>query len=242
MNGIMNVISSRTPEGDPNKCPVCGNEVCVEPSLWFGDAPCPSCGHLLWFFRTRRETYFIEHVAASLLRDRVAAMASRHPGNRQSTPRDKTPAIGQSRSLAMIPSADQASLGLGIALLGMLALACLTIWHGYLNADTALFGNVASLAACFVGGVVWFMHWTEHRRRSFPAPSLKTSKLLVAMVPVVFWVPIFGMIAASAAIDRAYWLILPNWISSCLAACFFVAAAITFLVLVLMSVIVIAPM
>ena len=39
----------------------------------------------------------------------------------------------------------------------------------------------------------------------------------------------------------AYWLILPNWISSCLAACFFVAVAITLLVVVLMSVIVIAP-
>ncbi len=127
-----NVISSRTPEGEPNKCPVCGNEVCVEPSLWFGDAPCPNCGHLLWFFRTRRETYFIE-------------------------------------------------------------------------------------------------------------PSPNTSKLLVAMAPAVFWVPILGMIVTSTAIDRAYWLILPDWISSCLAACFFVAATISLLVLVLMSVIVIAP-
>ncbi|HEV7225506.1 MAG TPA: acyl carrier protein [Pirellulales bacterium] len=43
-------ISSRTPEGRPNRCPVCGGEICIEPSLPPGDAPCPQCGTLLWFF------------------------------------------------------------------------------------------------------------------------------------------------------------------------------------------------
>lgn len=52
-------ISSRTPEGQPNTCPVCKGVVCVEPSLALGnapccDAPCPNCGTLLWF--VRRET------------------------------------------------------------------------------------------------------------------------------------------------------------------------------------------
>src|SRR5262245_11621993 len=42
-------VSSRTPEGLPNKCPLCGNELRIEPSNPPGDAPCPSCGHLLWF-------------------------------------------------------------------------------------------------------------------------------------------------------------------------------------------------
>jgi len=41
--------SSRTPEGEPNRCPVCGHEVRIEPSYPPGDAPCPCCGHLLWF-------------------------------------------------------------------------------------------------------------------------------------------------------------------------------------------------
>ena len=41
--------SSRTPEGWPNRCPVCGKEVHIEPSIPPGDAPCPHCGHLLWF-------------------------------------------------------------------------------------------------------------------------------------------------------------------------------------------------
>jgi len=43
------VISSRTPEGPLNHCPVCGSVVRIEPSLPFGDALCPHCGHLLWF-------------------------------------------------------------------------------------------------------------------------------------------------------------------------------------------------
>jgi len=42
-------ISSRTPEGVPNRCPVCGNSLRLEPSVPPGDAPCPHCGSLLWF-------------------------------------------------------------------------------------------------------------------------------------------------------------------------------------------------
>ena len=41
--------SSRTPEGAPNRCPVCGNSIRIEPSIPPGDAPCPRCGSLLWF-------------------------------------------------------------------------------------------------------------------------------------------------------------------------------------------------
>ena len=36
--------SSRTPEGEPNQCPICGKEVRLEPSRPPGDAPCPNCG------------------------------------------------------------------------------------------------------------------------------------------------------------------------------------------------------
>src|SRR5262249_34847085 len=42
-------IASRTPEGDPNRCPVCGKRLRLEPSRPPGDAPCPSCGSLVWF-------------------------------------------------------------------------------------------------------------------------------------------------------------------------------------------------
>ena len=42
-------LSSRTPEGDPHRCIVCGNSARIDPSRPSGDAPCPSCGALLWF-------------------------------------------------------------------------------------------------------------------------------------------------------------------------------------------------
>ena len=42
-------ISSQTPEGQPDRCHVCGSEVKNEPLESPGDAPCLRCGHLLWF-------------------------------------------------------------------------------------------------------------------------------------------------------------------------------------------------
>jgi hypothetical protein len=42
-------ISSRTPEGSSGRCAICGAGVCIDPSFPPGDAPCPSCGSLIWF-------------------------------------------------------------------------------------------------------------------------------------------------------------------------------------------------
>ena len=53
-------ISSRTPEGFPNRCPVCANDVYIAPSEPTGDAPCPHCGALLWFFETERGRILVE--------------------------------------------------------------------------------------------------------------------------------------------------------------------------------------
>ncbi len=44
-------ISSRTPEGEPAVCPICDAAFTAEPSQPGGDAPCPCCGHLVWFDR-----------------------------------------------------------------------------------------------------------------------------------------------------------------------------------------------
>jgi mannitol/fructose-specific phosphotransferase system IIA component (Ntr-type) len=41
-------IASRTPEGLPGRCPICNQEVVVDPSIPPGDATCPHCGSLLW--------------------------------------------------------------------------------------------------------------------------------------------------------------------------------------------------
>lgn len=53
-------ISSRTPEGVPQDCPVCGHTICIEVSLPFGDAPCPACGTLLWFFVNDQQTRWVD--------------------------------------------------------------------------------------------------------------------------------------------------------------------------------------
>lgn len=64
------VISSRTPEGSPNCCPVCGNTVRIEPSL-FGEAPCPCCGYLLWFFTLKGEAHFFLSEESTEIRERL---------------------------------------------------------------------------------------------------------------------------------------------------------------------------
>ncbi len=44
-------ISTRTPEGEPLQCPICGTVAALEIADPTGDALCPACGHLLWMFR-----------------------------------------------------------------------------------------------------------------------------------------------------------------------------------------------
>lgn len=44
------MISTRTPEGSPGQCPVCGIAFAIEPStVPTRDAPCPRCGCLVRF-------------------------------------------------------------------------------------------------------------------------------------------------------------------------------------------------
>jgi acyl carrier protein len=66
MSGI---ISSRTPEGVPNRCPICDSSLCIEPSQPACDAPCPSCGTLLWFASPSGLVYESKTVAPIL--DRI---------------------------------------------------------------------------------------------------------------------------------------------------------------------------
>src|SRR5215472_10753358 len=46
-------ISSRTLEGDSNRCPVCRRRLRLSLSWPSADAPCPHCGSLVWFPITR---------------------------------------------------------------------------------------------------------------------------------------------------------------------------------------------
>ena len=45
--------ATRTPEGWPHQCPICGKTALLEPCYPGGDTVCPSCGHLLWTVRDR---------------------------------------------------------------------------------------------------------------------------------------------------------------------------------------------
>jgi acyl carrier protein len=71
-------IASRTPEGEPNRCPICDHQVCVEQSRIFGDACCPHCNSLLWFCNFQGGNHLIEREHAQPLREsvitRLAAM------------------------------------------------------------------------------------------------------------------------------------------------------------------------
>jgi acyl carrier protein len=71
-------ISSRTPEGEPNHCPVCGQKVQLEPSYPTGDAPCPNCGTLLWFNRTSKGTWFVEGRKLQPIFDRVRTLLAKY--------------------------------------------------------------------------------------------------------------------------------------------------------------------
>lgn len=70
-------VSSRTPEGEPNRCVVCGHRTAIDPSRPPGDAPCPACGSLLWFGteRSAAEQLLDEFGADSL--DRLEAELDR---------------------------------------------------------------------------------------------------------------------------------------------------------------------
>lgn len=60
--------ASRTPEGLPSRCVVCGAENAIEYSLVGDDAPCPNCGHLL-----SRSAQMLDR-----LRNRLAAQLGIH--------------------------------------------------------------------------------------------------------------------------------------------------------------------
>lgn len=73
-------VSSRTPEGHPNHCPICDGEINIEPSQPFGDAPCPSCGQLLWFTRRHDELMFYDLATAKLKITRIREFIAQQLG------------------------------------------------------------------------------------------------------------------------------------------------------------------
>ena len=74
------MVSSRTPEGEPNSCPVCFSKIVIEPSRPSGDAPCPKCGTLLWFIKSGRGVYYHESDKIAPIREKVMEAIRRHLG------------------------------------------------------------------------------------------------------------------------------------------------------------------
>jgi len=56
----MSTISSRNPEGEPVKCPICGQVFSAIPSQPLQDTTCPSCGSLIVI---ERQSGFVEVIA-----------------------------------------------------------------------------------------------------------------------------------------------------------------------------------
>jgi len=71
------MVSSRTPEGEPATCPLCSANVIIEPSVLIGDATCPRCGHLLWFFRTADTTRLFDAELDPLKEHAIRVIAGR---------------------------------------------------------------------------------------------------------------------------------------------------------------------
>jgi acyl carrier protein len=64
------ITPTRTPEGFPNRCPVCEHDVVIEPTYLFGDATCPRCGSLLWFIQFGEKSLVYEREISEELKHR----------------------------------------------------------------------------------------------------------------------------------------------------------------------------
>jgi acyl carrier protein len=65
-------IASRTPEGEPYLCPICGAFAALETSD-AGDTLCPRCGQLLWKLRDSLEAVTLSPIAELALTDPITS-------------------------------------------------------------------------------------------------------------------------------------------------------------------------
>ena len=78
-------ISSRTPEGQPVSCPLCGANVVVEPSVLIGDAPCPNCGQLLWYFQSSETLAIFDELQEIPSKNRILGLIATRLGVERDT-------------------------------------------------------------------------------------------------------------------------------------------------------------
>lgn len=58
--------SGLLPDGFSGRCPICQAIVSAEPSEPAGDAPCPKCGHLIWWFKNKLSPLAGRNVSSNL--------------------------------------------------------------------------------------------------------------------------------------------------------------------------------
>jgi acyl carrier protein len=87
-------ISTRTPEGLPNRCPLCQADVTPDPSRPPGDAPCPACGKLLWFNRGAQGAVYYDAEAVAGVRQKVKEMVASHLSAEQERVTDSASFLG----------------------------------------------------------------------------------------------------------------------------------------------------
>ncbi len=69
-------VSSRM----PGHCSVCAAAVSLQDQRAYGEAPCPSCGTLLWFRQDRGSFWLHDAQRAAALRKRVQAIVGKNLG------------------------------------------------------------------------------------------------------------------------------------------------------------------
>ena len=99
-------------------------------------------------------------------------------------------------------------------------------------------GSAGAVTGTVAGGLLALMKWIEYRCEANKLPSPRRSDYLRAMAFVllswaIFWVPLFGFLAASYAVYRAGIVGLPGWIGLLTMAAFFVSSVVTIITVVL---------
>jgi hypothetical protein len=85
------------------------------------------------------------------------------------------------------------------------------------------------------GCVVWLIDWMEHKPGASAQPSATATKVILGLVPFVFWIPVLGVIFVSWGLYRTRWLPVPEWFAFLLCCMFYVAVAITFVAAVVFA-------
>lgn len=155
--------SSKTPEGDRGRCPVCMAIVRIEPSSPTRDAPCPCCGSLIWFCRRRKKKL---------------VLSSQMPATRR--------IAFNPRPLALVGAFTRCSIthvrlqmlvkwaGLAVMLTGSTLVLLASV--ASLTPENETLGNVLAFSgiAALLGsiGVFFWLDWSARRKRADSTPSV----------------------------------------------------------------------